>query len=728
MNSKYQYDQKSLMQDGARWFPIMGEIHYSRIPQQYWKEALLKMKAGGVDIVSSYVIWIHHEEIEGEWNFEGERDLRTFVELIKECGLSMILRIGPWCHGEVRNGGFPDWLLHKNFQVRTNDENYFEQVDILYKKIFSQVAGLLYKDGGPIIGVQIENEFGHCGGLSGVEGEKHMRRLYEMARADGFMVPFYTATGWGGAVTAGLLPVMGGYCDAPWDPRPTEIEPSGNYVFTYERNDHAIGCDYGLGEGITFNMDEVPYLTAELGGGLQVTYKRRPVATSNDIGAMSLVKMGSGCNLLGYYMYHGGTNPHGKRTTLEENTATGYPNDLPVLNYDFRAPVGEYGETNDTFKEIRLLALFVHEWGEALCNMDAHIPEDNPLHPADTKSIRYSWRYQKNASGNSGLLFVTNYVRHQKMAVHQNVVFALPGETAKKVTFPAITIPDGAYFFLPFNMRMGKNCLHTALATPLTVLHNKRNAYVFYTSAVPRKESSVTPVTACDSALYQFDGTVTDDCDVVTLTRNDALNATVVDAARAAEPKQYLVMTDGTVTADPLVDDGSRLSLFTRTKPMLTVWPKLERVPEHFRLAKNTGAFFEYAYDVSLPPSPDVTYVLDSQNEQFLSYRLALMQWPVDSAGIVNDVILKIAYTGNAARLYEDGTLIADHLYIGPAYEWEVGLRRFGKGPHTFVLEIDALTKEKPLYLEKWPLLKEGRALSLDRVSAVPTFKVNFSL
>ena len=67
-----------------------------------------------------------------------------------------------------------------------------------------------------------------------------MKRLEKMARETGFDVPLYTATGWGGAVTAGLLPVMGGYCEAPWDPRITEIEPSGNYVFTYERNDHAI--------------------------------------------------------------------------------------------------------------------------------------------------------------------------------------------------------------------------------------------------------------------------------------------------------------------------------------------------------------------------------------------------------------------------------------------------------------------------------------------------------
>lgn len=99
--TKYKYDKISLLKNKERWFPIMGEIHYSRVPEQYWKEALLKMKAGGVDIISSYVIWIHHEEVENEWDFEGQKNLRKFVELIKECNLTMILRIGPWSHGEV---------------------------------------------------------------------------------------------------------------------------------------------------------------------------------------------------------------------------------------------------------------------------------------------------------------------------------------------------------------------------------------------------------------------------------------------------------------------------------------------------------------------------------------------------------------------------------------------------------------------------------------------------
>lgn len=164
---EYGFNSRYLTRDGKPWFPVMGEIHYSRVKREDWKSELYKMKAGNVSVISTYVIWIHHEEIEKEYDFSGNRNLHEFVKAIKETGLKMILRIGPWSHAEVRNGDFPDWLLKKEYEPRTNDYRYFEEVRRFYNKIFEQVDGFLHKDGGPIIGVQIENEYGHCGGLTG---------------------------------------------------------------------------------------------------------------------------------------------------------------------------------------------------------------------------------------------------------------------------------------------------------------------------------------------------------------------------------------------------------------------------------------------------------------------------------------------------------------------------------------------------------------------------------
>lgn len=117
----YTWNKQCLMKDGKPWFPVMGEMHYSRYREDLWEESLRKMKAGGLDIVASYVIWIHHEEEEGKFTFEGSCNIRKFAQLCQKVGLQFFLRLGPWCHGEVRNGGFPDWLMQKGLVLRSND-------------------------------------------------------------------------------------------------------------------------------------------------------------------------------------------------------------------------------------------------------------------------------------------------------------------------------------------------------------------------------------------------------------------------------------------------------------------------------------------------------------------------------------------------------------------------------------------------------------------------------
>src|SRR6185503_3049509 len=123
-----------LTMDARPWLPVMGEFHYSRVPESEWEEELLKMKSAGVQIVSTYVIWIHHEEIEGEFDWSGRKDLKRFVELCRKHDLYVFARIGPWTHGEVRNGGFPDWLL-KRSPTRRNDPNYMASVSTFYAQV-----------------------------------------------------------------------------------------------------------------------------------------------------------------------------------------------------------------------------------------------------------------------------------------------------------------------------------------------------------------------------------------------------------------------------------------------------------------------------------------------------------------------------------------------------------------------------------------------------------------
>ncbi|MBE3564992.1 MAG: beta-galactosidase [Thermogemmatispora sp.] len=137
-----------LLRNGQPWIPVMGEFHPSRYPRRYWREALQKMRAGGLSLVSIYVFWIHVEEEEGRFDWSDNRDLRAFVRLCSEMGLEILLRVGPFVHGECRNGGLPDWLYGRAVAVRSNDERYLFYVRRYFAEIARQVRGLFQRDTG----------------------------------------------------------------------------------------------------------------------------------------------------------------------------------------------------------------------------------------------------------------------------------------------------------------------------------------------------------------------------------------------------------------------------------------------------------------------------------------------------------------------------------------------------------------------------------------------------
>ena len=196
--------------------PVMGEFHFSRYDQCYWKETLLKMKASGVNIVSTYVIWIYHEEMEGRMDWTGNNNLRKFVQLCDEVGLLVHLRIGPYCNAEARNGGLPDWLIAKKYiRKRYNDPLYLAYVSKWYSSIARQVKDLYYKNNGPIMAIQLENEYvteGHV--------VPHIMQLKKIAIEEGFDVPIYSMTHWMSSdyPRKEVIPYAGYYIETPWSP------------------------------------------------------------------------------------------------------------------------------------------------------------------------------------------------------------------------------------------------------------------------------------------------------------------------------------------------------------------------------------------------------------------------------------------------------------------------------------------------------------------------------
>ncbi len=450
--------------NGKPWIGVCGEYHFVRDSRGNWYTELCKMKAGGIGIVSTYLFWIYHEEEEGLFDFTDDRDLRQFVCDAKRAGLEVILRIGPWAHGECRNGGFPDWLVKKCKNLRTNDPYYLEKSKIFYSKIYEQIEGLLYKDGGNIIGIQLDNEL--------YSNREHLLTLKQYAVEVGFDVPLYTVTGWGGINGSQIpeddaIPLFGGYPEAPWSNHTDKLAPSENYAFVMQRNDTAIGSDMAEKSGLTnIDFERYPYCTCELGGGNQVTHHRRPVIEPMDVYALSVVKLGCGNNLVGYYMYHGGTNKIGKLSTLNESKDTGYCNDYPILNYDFQSPLSQYGEIRNHYRLLNLLHMFVTDFGDILAPTQP-VEAENTVLPDNLTDLRYSMR----TDGEGGFVFVNNYVRREEMKEFKDVVF-----DTGFVEFPPVDVKKNSSFILPFNLKLEKSLLKFATAQ---LLCHDDNIYYF---------------------------------------------------------------------------------------------------------------------------------------------------------------------------------------------------------------------------------------------------------
>lgn len=456
--------------DGKPWIGIMGEYHFVRDSRDNWYRELCKMKAGGITVVATYLFWIYHEETEGVFDFSGDRDIRKFVEDAEKAGLDVVIRIGPWAHGECRHGGFPDWLINKPFKLRDNNPGYMEKVRIWYEKIHEQVRGLFFGEGGNIIGIQLENEL--------VDNPEHLLELKRTAMQTGLTAPIYTVTGWNSRYGARIpakevVPVFGAYPEAPWTEHTHPLPLSPHYVFNPIRNDAAIGEDL-LGaadeDGWRLPYERYPFATCELGGGIQITHHRRPLINGMDIYALSLVKLGSGNNLVGYYMYKGGTNKIGRLSTLNESKATGYPNDYTVLSYDFQAPVSEYGEIRRQYRLLNILHMFVQDFGDILAPMEYAEPEIKAA--ADNLS---ALRYCMRTDGQSGFVFVNHYQRLAKLQDIDNAVI-----NTGTVQFPPLTISGDISFFLPFNMDLSGNLLEYATAQPLCKIGN-----TYFFTAIP---------------------------------------------------------------------------------------------------------------------------------------------------------------------------------------------------------------------------------------------------
>ena len=163
-NKTFSIGKESFLLNGEPFTIVSGAIHYFRVPREYWRDRLLKLKACGFNTVETYTCWNLHERREGQFDFSGNLDIVEFVKLAEKVGLKVIVRPGPYICSEWDFGGLPSWLLaYDNIAIRCNDDTYINKVKPYYNKLLSMLRPLLCTNGGPIIMMQVENEYGSYG-------------------------------------------------------------------------------------------------------------------------------------------------------------------------------------------------------------------------------------------------------------------------------------------------------------------------------------------------------------------------------------------------------------------------------------------------------------------------------------------------------------------------------------------------------------------------------------
>ncbi|AKD02294.1 beta-galactosidase [Pontibacter korlensis] len=310
-----------------------GEMHYARIPKEYWRHRLKMMKAMGLNTVATYVFWNYHNTAPGVWDFKtGNKNLAEYIKTAQEEGLFVILRPGPYACAEWDFGGYPWWLQkNKELVIRANNQPFLDSCKVYINKLAEQVKDLQVSKGGPIIMTQVENEFGsYVSQREDIPLEEHRKynaAIKKMLVEAGFEGPFFTSDGtWlfeGGAI-AGALPTANG---------------EGNITNLKKAVD-----SYNGGKG--------PYMVAEFYPGW-LDHWAEPFTR---IGADQIEKQTETYlknNVhFNFYMVHGGTN-FGFTSGANYNEEHDIQPD--ITSYDYDAPISEAGWATPKYMAIREL-------------------------------------------------------------------------------------------------------------------------------------------------------------------------------------------------------------------------------------------------------------------------------------------------------------------------------------------------------------------------------------
>ncbi|MFR8011681.1 MAG: glycoside hydrolase family 35 protein [Clostridia bacterium] len=328
--------------DGKKFNIYSGAIHYFRVPHEYWRDRLLKLKAAGFNTVETYVAWNMHQPEENCWRFEGQADVIRFIQTAQEVGLYAIVRPGPYICAEWDFGGLPAWLLrHEQIRLRCYDKPYITYVQKYFDVLLPKLARLQVTRGGPILAMQIENEYGSYG-----RDKKYLGFLRDLIRKNGIDVLLFTSDG------ESRYHLSGGGLDGEM-----KVVNFGGYPAN------------GFRDLKEFQPDR-PLLCGEMWCGWFDHFRERhhhsPSAWSKKTYRRILEQFFREDANFNFYMFHGGTN---FGYMAGANYAQYYQ--PTTTSYDYDAPLNEYGDYTAKYYVMR----------DALCKRQGIATPELPPRP-----------------------------------------------------------------------------------------------------------------------------------------------------------------------------------------------------------------------------------------------------------------------------------------------------------------------------------------------------------
>ena len=317
----FTYEKNQFLLDGKPYRIISGAMHYFRIVPEYWEDRLKKLKACGFNTVETYTCWNLHERKEGQFDFSGILDLEKYISVAESLGLNVIVRPGPYICSEFEFGGLPSWLLkYPNMGLRCNDPQYLAKVKPYYRELAKRIRPHLCTNGGNVIMMQVENEYGSYG-----DDTEYLKAVEAIYRENGLDCLLFTSDGpsmtmLSGGTIPGMLPVVN----------------FGSHPKESFDNLRAFG-------------HTGPLMCGEFWcGWFDHWYEEHHTRTPEDVAADTRALLEYDGASINYYMFHGGTN---FGFTNGANYDNGY--EPTVTSYDYCAPLSECGDLTPNYYAVK---------------------------------------------------------------------------------------------------------------------------------------------------------------------------------------------------------------------------------------------------------------------------------------------------------------------------------------------------------------------------------------